>query len=151
MSFRGKSCSVCVGVLVAVGALAAPASSLASESQQQLMESSHPKIVVITPATGAIDSVRAVSAAELQEEEEARGEVAETSSVKPLITKANVCNTGNGCYYAASAPYPNFGFYGSKGTYHSTMEHRGGFSTGEYHLLLAGSGGAAKLGRLKQT
>jgi hypothetical protein len=97
-----------------------------------LANSSSPKEVVIDPTTGAVLSVTPLSRAQYLALEVASGELPLTVGVTPDISIDNVCDAGWACYYTNEPPYPDYGFYGSSGTYHGSWPDRSGFDTGDY-------------------
>ncbi|WP_055525161.1 hypothetical protein [Streptomyces graminilatus] len=111
--------------LAAVATVPMISQAAASESAQRkasftaaevkLLNSETPKTVTLDPATGALLAVE-------------KG----ISGVEPSISKQNICQTGNACWYTTRVPYANFGFYGSAGTYSASMPYRGDYHTGSY-------------------
>lgn len=141
-SLTGKPSHRTLAALVALLAtLSLPAAASAgSEPPNSLLSSSAPKKVLLNTTTDTIESVTPLSQAEYEALQIAAGETPATPSLQPAITRRNGCDTGDGCYYAWSAPYANYGFYGSSGTYHGTMPHRGGFDTGKYNAFACWTG-----------
>ena len=92
----------------ALGGLATQAPVQAASTPSLL--SSAPKTIVISSATGAILSIR---------------------TGVPAISRHDVCNTSDACYYG-EVPYANEGFYGSAGTYSGSWPERYEFGTGKY-------------------
>jgi hypothetical protein len=85
-----------------------------SSAEKTLLNSKKPLDVVLSPTTGALQSVRP------------------QSDMHPAISNHNICSSTDGCYVSGQVPWANQGFFGSPGTFRGSWPSRSGYNTGMF-------------------